>query len=361
MLVSTSFVGMSIPSSTSKQHSLINIITVDNEGDGDYTSIKDAVNNANPGDTIEVFSGRYNEYSITIRTKDITLIGNTHELGTGNDSGKPIIKAIEEKWVMLLVEVDNVSVQDFVIEGVSIPNLGHQVVCFKYNQNCVLSNCEVIHNGLGSCVVVFGESHKIMFNNITNGDDGLRINANNITVIGNRIYNSKAGIKLMGYNNNILYNIIRDCSGTGIILWDEAVNNTISNNVIKKCHIGIEIDIWKERKNNLITFNEIRKNGIGINLFVNGGEEVYIHRNNFINNILQILFTGLSFPFYYRHRILSENYWSNCFGIFPKIGLGISLIPIGFIPGDFFWIIPLPIPRLIFDWNPALRPYDIGV
>ena len=37
--------------------SIGNIITVDNEGDGDYTSIKEAVNNANPGDTIEVYSG----------------------------------------------------------------------------------------------------------------------------------------------------------------------------------------------------------------------------------------------------------------------------------------------------------------
>jgi hypothetical protein len=34
-----------------------NIIIVDDEGDGDYTSIKEVVNHANPSDTIEVYSG----------------------------------------------------------------------------------------------------------------------------------------------------------------------------------------------------------------------------------------------------------------------------------------------------------------
>jgi hypothetical protein len=42
------------------------IIIVDDEGDGDYTSIKEALNHANPGDTIEVYSGTYYEYNIYI-------------------------------------------------------------------------------------------------------------------------------------------------------------------------------------------------------------------------------------------------------------------------------------------------------
>jgi nitrous oxidase accessory protein NosD len=337
------------------------VIIVDDEGDGDYTSIKDAVNNANPGDTIEVYSGRYEEYNITIHTKDITLEGISYELGTGNDSGKPIIKAIEEIWVMLFVEADNVVIQNFVIEGVSVPNLGYNVVVFRYNQNCVLSNCEVIHNGLGSCVVVSGKFHKIMFNNITKGDTGIRLNGNNITVQGNRINKSSsgAGIDLTGNDNNILSNIINDCENNGIMFWVGA-NNIIRNNVIKKCQIGIFIDIWENAKNNLITFNEINENLNGILLMVIENEGgVYIHRNNFINNKVQILFMGLFLPFFYRHRILNENYWSNCSGIFPKVCFGISIFPIGFIPGGFPFIIFLPIPRLVIDWHPAKEPYDI--
>jgi nitrous oxidase accessory protein NosD len=336
------------------------IIIVDDEGDGDYTTIKEAVNNANPGDTIEVYSGMYEEYNITINAKDITLKGILYELGTGNDSGKPIIKAIEQK-TMISVEADNVVIQNFVIEGVSIPNLSQRIVAFRYSQNCVLSNCEVIHNSLGSCVVVFGKSHKIMFNNITKGDTGIRIKGNNITVQGNRINksNAGAGIDLTGNDNNILSNIINDCENNGIMFWVGA-NNIIRNNVIKKCQIGIFIDIWENAKNNLITFNEISENLNGILLMVIENEGgVYIHRNNFIHNKVQILFMGLFLQFYYRHRILNGNYWSERSGIFPKVCFGISLFPIAFIPGGFPLIIFLPIPRLIIDWHPAKVPYDI--
>ena len=40
-------------------------IKVDNEGDGDFLSIQAAINAANPGDIIEVYSGNYPEH-ITI-------------------------------------------------------------------------------------------------------------------------------------------------------------------------------------------------------------------------------------------------------------------------------------------------------
>ena len=45
------------------------IIVVDDEGDGDFIRIKDALNYASPGDTIEVYSGTYNEHTIKINKK----------------------------------------------------------------------------------------------------------------------------------------------------------------------------------------------------------------------------------------------------------------------------------------------------
>lgn len=58
-----------------QNHVSRDVIIVDDEGDGDYTSIKEAVNNANPGDTIEVYSGTYYEHNITIEKEEITLKG----------------------------------------------------------------------------------------------------------------------------------------------------------------------------------------------------------------------------------------------------------------------------------------------
>ena len=60
------------------------VIIVDDEGDGDYTSIKEAVNNTNPGGTIEVYSGTYYECGIEIYTENITLRGIPYELGNGS-------------------------------------------------------------------------------------------------------------------------------------------------------------------------------------------------------------------------------------------------------------------------------------
>ena len=79
---------------TSKLTNGKNIITVDDEpGDADFTSIKEAVNYSSPGDTIEVYSGTYLEQGIHIVNDNITLLGIAHELGEGDDSGKPFINA----------------------------------------------------------------------------------------------------------------------------------------------------------------------------------------------------------------------------------------------------------------------------
>jgi len=67
------------------------IIIVDDENDGDFVRIKDALNYVNPGDTIEVYSGTYDEHTIIIDKKEITLLGISHELGHGYDTGKPFV------------------------------------------------------------------------------------------------------------------------------------------------------------------------------------------------------------------------------------------------------------------------------
>ena len=93
------FNGMSISSSTGfnlEEQSNGDVITVDNEGDGDYTSIKQALNNSNPGDTIEVYSGTYPEQEIRIVNDNIKLLGISHELGEGDDSENLLLTGVEQ-------------------------------------------------------------------------------------------------------------------------------------------------------------------------------------------------------------------------------------------------------------------------
>jgi len=73
---------------------------VDDEGDGDFRSIQKAINNANSGDTIEVYSGIYNE-DITI-DKKLVLKGISSEFDAGDDSGVPILNGLYKKNVVVI-------------------------------------------------------------------------------------------------------------------------------------------------------------------------------------------------------------------------------------------------------------------
>jgi hypothetical protein len=91
-------------------------ITVDNEGDGDYTTIKEALNNANPGDTIEVYSGTYFERGINVEKEGITFQGVSYELGSGNDTGKPFIDGDGQSGVFQF-DAKNITIDNFHIEN----------------------------------------------------------------------------------------------------------------------------------------------------------------------------------------------------------------------------------------------------
>ena len=90
-----------------------NVIIVDNEGDGDYTSIQDAIKNASNGYTIEVYSGIYHEN--VFLNKTLTLVGIDTELGTGNDTGMPILDGIGVNGTGIMIEADGTLIKGFFI------------------------------------------------------------------------------------------------------------------------------------------------------------------------------------------------------------------------------------------------------
>ena len=76
LLITTCFFGMVILDKTTDYTSAgAKIIYVDAAGNGNYTTIQAAVDNATSGDTISVANGTYYE-AITIDKSNITIIGN---------------------------------------------------------------------------------------------------------------------------------------------------------------------------------------------------------------------------------------------------------------------------------------------
>jgi nitrous oxidase accessory protein NosD len=316
-----------IPSVTSQQLLSRNIITVDDDGGGDYTSIKDAVNNSSPGDTIEVYSGTYFEELITIDKENITLIGISHDLGGGNDTGQPFISGNE---TTLQVKTSHVTVSNFRIE--------------KSDES-----------GVYDCCIFLGGNVKTYQGNIT---------VSNCTLIGGGIYCQAWGQDILVKDNNISHcgssginffytqsftitrNIITDVRLNGIFVAGE--HHTISANIIKRCEIGI-----KERgEYNQIYGNDIENCSVGVYPYEGYGN--IISKNNF-KNYSKTEFWWVWYLGFYKNK-WQRNYWDSWKGIGPQRIPGILVL---WIPVFFIDIITIPIPWYEFDWHPAQEPYDI--
>ena len=85
------------------------IVTVDDSGGANYTSIQDAVNNANNGDTILVYSGLYTE-NLYVK-KELTIRSN---YGNPDDT---IVQAANSSIHVFNVTADSVTISGFKITG----------------------------------------------------------------------------------------------------------------------------------------------------------------------------------------------------------------------------------------------------
>ena len=313
------FVGTcTIPFGISKQMSGNTVITVDNEpGDADYTSIKEALNHSNPGDTLEVYSGTYDEHGINITEMGISMIGIPYELGNGSDTGQPCIDG------QSLANVFNVYAQNVTITGFSMTNYGlgghSAIVAFPGADGCLLANNNLysIINGGISCVA---NNSKIINNTISNAYKGIGIGggsnpgADHTLVADNEIFGVVYGITVWGgVNVTITRNHVHDCSNIGLDLGGVGINFTI-------------------------TYNTVENNPLGIYLI---GAQNRVIRNNFINNTREAYFGQIA---HYPMNRWLFNYWNHS-----------RLLPYP-VFGSYGWVF---IPWIQWDWRPALKPYDI--
>jgi len=313
-----------------------NILYVGGSGEGNYTKIQDAIDDAVDGDTVFVYddSSPYFEGNILIN-KAINLIGE--------DRDTTIIDG-KYHWVI----INNVLVGAN-ISGFTIRN-GH-------------------FYGIG---VSWGNSIRIYDNNIFNCDIGIQIyNSQYCSIISNTFKNCNDSIEnhdndYIRISDNIIkgwstpqtfYNGEIECfdnyksiiSNNTIINYNEEgyiclyVLRTrdciIKNNTIKR--YGTAITMQNGCYNNIISQNNIINNGYGIGFNYFSGFNKIIN-NNFINNTQNAGSVLLSF-----NNFFDSNYWDDWIGVrfplpilqkFPKIIFG------GFSLG--------------IDWHPAKEPYN---
>lgn len=377
-----------------------NVILVDDDGDGDYTSLKVAVNNSNSGDIIEIYSGTYNESNIVI-FHPISIIGIPYELGQGNDTGKPLIKQslFNEDNILIRILSSFVSIGECIFQAYNESGL---IIYLKNSNYCTVFNNDF--KDMGGAITIWSCYNTVIQNNTINnaywGGILMEPSSNNNTICNNIISNvgggwyggidinlyleapyncsivknhisncSRNGIYAEGSGISITDNVIENCNGIGIssisfksLLRNRIYNcskgikiicnsNIIKENLVSGCEVGMKIRCQGKHMS-LIEKNEIRNSIIGMNIDEPDVSIVNITRNNFIQNKIQAIFSAINPS--RCNSIWGENYWGKTLNHpKPLFGFGILLF------SHFEYPIGLPVPWICFDMHPAQEPYDI--
>ncbi|WP_164888548.1 PGF-pre-PGF domain-containing protein [Methanosarcina sp. MSH10X1] len=246
---------------------------VDDNGEADFVSIQDAVNNSFPGDIIFVLPGTYNEI-VYVGTQNISILSQS---GNPEDTS---VKAFK-------INENNITVNGFSIqEGLTLTGYAHPGNSGSHYpvKNCTVKNNKFLKHGIdgNQCYnatvernIFLGDSSGISseFHNCTFSDNVFF--KGNISIYAGReptcniILNNtflKGGISLAGSDENrILKNNIFSGidNGYGIVL-SESGGNTIDNNSISSTICAIFMPFICGH--NYVTNNTITSNTVGIQL-----------------------------------------------------------------------------------------------
>jgi parallel beta-helix repeat protein len=203
---------------------------VGGSGAGNYTTIPSAIDDANSGDTVFVYSGTYFENVIV--DKSIVLVGE--------DRNSTIIDGLN-KGSVIYVKVESVLIENFTIRNGT--------------------------NGVKSDPYKTSISHNIIINN----DKGIESSySENVNIIGNIISKNNYGITFYRTKDSIIKG-----------------NHILSNKII-----GILFNLATIPglgcENNSVSYNIIQKNTIGI--YLSDSPYNNINYNNFYQNIVDASF-----------------------------------------------------------------------
>ncbi len=257
------FVGVSVVSGIGGSLLLVNskedgknrdIIYVNWDGTGDYTTIQEGIDAANLGDTVYVYNGTYYE-TIDIN-KMINVFGEDQNITTINNQNS-------SQKVTVEIDAGPCTFECFTVMGpaVSTDIIGIYVTT-SYN---ILSHNIIMNTENGIYLEEHTENNKVYENIVTDNKDGIsvyRSNNNNIS------------------NNEISINIPSGIPLSYGIFLHGSYNNIISGNMISYCHTGIRI---KGSDDSLVFDNQIFKNKKGLYCCCGAGNNIIYH-NNFEQN-----------------------------------------------------------------------------
>jgi len=202
-----------------------NTLYVGGSGEGNYTKIQDAIDDASDGDIVFVYNGTYKE-AIDV-DKSINLIGE--------DRNKTKIINEYEDYYAVDISADFVNISGFTI--------------------ITIFGCERYYIGL----ISIGSCNNCVSNNVLKGvreTNGIELSgsSNNNTIIGNIIFENGWGICLISSSNNTIKNNNLSHNLCDILLEENCMNNKLSGNTFLETNWCISIGI-QSSSNNIIIDN----------------------------------------------------------------------------------------------------------
>ena len=284
------FICLSINSSVATDSSYrnlsdLNILYVGGSGEGNYSKIQDAIDNATDGDTVFVFNGSYNE-NLQFQ-KSLYLIGEDREKTIIDGCGSLTVVSLE-----MMAFVEFVIIRGFTIQNgrtginydTGIDNLGENpnFIGKTYPSSAGFFDNIIINNEIGIGVGWWSENIDIYNNQIIQNEIGILLDPSSWYnwISENNIIQNNYGICAEGsYFCEIFENLITMNNINGLSL-SYSYGYTISDNTISSNDKGIYL--YSSEVNN-IEGNEIFENNVGTKLdsYSNYNE---IKCNNFSNN-----------------------------------------------------------------------------
>ena len=171
---------------------------------GDYSSIQEAINNANVGDTILVEAGTY--YENVVVNKSVSLIGEDKysTIIDGNSSGSAVC-----------VVVDHVTVKGFTVQngrGNMAIGLGDGV-CVCSNGNNISDNI-VINDAYCGIRLISTSNNIVTGNYVASNNVGIELSgSDHNTITGNNASSNTYGVRISSGGNNQVWSMDADGSG----------------------------------------------------------------------------------------------------------------------------------------------------